>query len=84
MDDMKVKADDKLIELTEDYIDAIKSLMIEKMKLMILDTPENKHYWQVGGCKITDLMMSNGLSFQYGDKSASHYIKPWADIYVEL
>lgn len=60
---MYAKHDDEIVELTTDYIKALRNLMRTECDMM------NEHHgcgWDWGRCTITDLSNTDGIEFDYG------------------
>ena len=65
---MKVKCDDRELELTDGYIQSIKNLMVNCILMMREVQPEYAEAWYYGVCTISDFMDSNGHRFTYEGK----------------
>lgn len=70
--------------LTEEFIEAVKSLMAAEIKMMRKvhkDTPE---CWYCGAAKIGDMAGSSYLTFTFGGKEEADYMAVDADIFVTV
>lgn len=81
---MKVKCDDRKIQLTEAFIEAIKNLMKEEILMFRVREQNDRECWVVGACHIEDLMNANGISFSYGGINDKEYLFKNAHITVEI
>jgi len=65
---MKLKADDKEIEMTPRFEAALKELMAAECEMMQKADPENADCWVWGNCGIGDLTCADCLEFEFGGK----------------
>lgn len=63
---MKTKYAGETITLTPRFIKALKELMKAECEIMAGVGPEHADLWTWGKCDVSDLGMSNYLSFHYG------------------
>lgn len=63
---MKVKCDDRELELTDAYMQSIKDLMKACILMMREAEPEMGEYWYYGVCTISDFMHASGHRFVFG------------------
>lgn len=64
---MKTTYDQEIIvQVSDDFIQALHDLMRAEMKMMISAEPENADCWTWGVCAVGDLASSKHLVFEYG------------------
>lgn len=81
---MKVKCDDRQLSLTKDFVEAVKNMMFEEIIMFRVREPQNREFWVVGSCTISDIMESNGFNFQFGAIEDKECIFKDAHITVEV
>ena len=60
------KYDTEDLKITGRFIEALKELIWAELEMMRAHDPETADCWTWGICEITDIAMTNGLSFQFG------------------
>ena len=63
---MKVKYDEKELELTPRFYDALVEVMRAECEMMTKVESHNADCWTWGRCEVSNLATANGLAFHFG------------------
>ncbi len=81
---MQIKYDDIEFEATEEYINAVKTLMVAQLK-MLGNIPElNSECWHFGTATLGDLSNSKYLQMQFCDKENMSWMELEGDVSVTI
>lgn len=75
---------DKKFIATDEFILAIKNLMLAELKMMREVFSESKDSWYCGSAKITDLADAVYLSMSYGELEDMEWLKKSGQIFVTI
>ena len=65
---MKASYDTEEIELSKGYIDALKNVLVEEVKMMQAARPEDADSWHWGRATVLDLGRAGSVEFTFGSE----------------
>jgi membrane protease subunit (stomatin/prohibitin family) len=79
-----VKYDTMKIKLTEEYIEAVKNLLIAEIKMMRIVHKKTADCWHCGCAEIKDMCNCGYLEMTFGSREDVDWVKSCGQIFVTV
>lgn len=79
-----IKYSGKRLKYTEEFIEAVKNLLIAEIKMMRKNRPEYADAWDIGVADIEDLEHAGAIMLMYGGIEDKRWLKKEGRIFVEV
>ena len=79
-----VSWEERKFKLTDEYVTAVKNLLLAELRMMREVYSETAEHWQIAVAQVNDMAKANYLEVMFGAKEDKRWLKRQGQIFVEL